>query len=38
MDADISLECLSPDERRMSEELLAAKYASDRWNLQGDVE
>jgi lipoate-protein ligase A len=38
MDADISAECLSPDERRMSEELLAAKYAADRWNLQGDVE
>jgi lipoyl(octanoyl) transferase len=38
MGVDISLEGLSPDERRMSEELLATKYATDRWNLQGDWE
>jgi len=38
MDVDISAVGLSPDERHMSEELLTAKYATDRWNLQGDVE
>jgi len=38
MDVDISVESLSPDERRMADELLAVKYTSDRWNLQGDVE
>jgi lipoate-protein ligase A len=38
MGVDLSVECLSPGERCLSEELLARKYASDRWNLQGGVE
>jgi len=38
MGADIGVESLSTDERRMSEELLAAKYATERWNLLGEVE
>jgi lipoate-protein ligase A len=32
------LSCLSLDELRMSQELSVNKYASDRWNLQGEVE
>jgi lipoate-protein ligase A len=29
---------LNPNEQRMSQELLLNKYASDRWNLRGDME
>jgi lipoate-protein ligase A len=32
------LDCLSPDEVRMSQDLLLNKYGSDHWNLQGDLE
>ena len=32
------ISCLSQDEQRMSLDLSLNKYASDRWNLQGDVE
>jgi len=38
MGVALGLENLSVEELRMSQKLLAAKYSSDRWNLQGDVE
>jgi lipoate-protein ligase A len=38
MGVDISVGSLSSDEQRMSGELMASKYDTDRWNLQGDME
>jgi len=38
MGVDIIDAGLQPDEQRMSKELSMNKYASDRWNLLGDVE
>lgn len=38
MDVETSLSCLSPNEKCLSQELSLKKYATDRWNLQGDAE
>jgi lipoate-protein ligase A len=38
MGGETNLDCLSADEQYTAQELSLKKYASDRWNLQGDVE
>ena len=34
----ISVDCLTLNEQRLSQKLLAEKYATNRWNLQGELE
>ena len=38
MGVETSVSNLSQDEQRTTQELMAKKYTSDRWNLQGEVE